>query len=153
MFLSFLFQLMRLLSKIDSPFYIFHRRQYYWPACFSLWLIHIDSSAAAQLYALDSFPLSAGRLSRTEEGVCDGAEGFGFAGRTGAKGVSVLVLVPRDVKGVALSVAKPVNDGAAKAALLLYGLLERLCLTPVQPQVSTLSDVQRFLAGLRHFVC
>lgn len=136
-----------------SPFYIFHRRQYYWPACLSLWLIHINSSTAAQLYALDSFPPRAGCLSRTEEGVCDSAEGSGFAGRAGAKGVPVLVLVPRDVEGVALSVAKPVDDAAAQAALLLYGLLERLCLTPVQPQVPTLRDVQRFLAGLRHFVC
>lgn len=116
-------------------------------------LIHVNSSAAAQLHALDPFPPRAGRLPRTEERVRDRAEGFGLAGRAGAEGVPVLVLVPRDVEGVALSVAKPVDDAAAQAALLLYGLLQRLRLAPVQPQVPTLRDVQRLLAGLRHVVC
>lgn len=86
-------------------------------------LIRIYCCAAAQLHALDPFLPGAGGLPRTEEGVSDGAEGFGFAGRAGLKGFSVLVIMPRDVEGVALSVAEPVDDGAAQAALLLDGLL------------------------------
>lgn len=121
---------------------------YYQPGCVSLRLIRIYCCAAALLYALDPFLPGAGCLTRAEEGVSDGAEGFGFAGRAGLKGVSVLVIVPRDVKGVALSIAKPVEDGAAQAALLLDGLLERLRLAPVKPQVAPLRDVQRLLTGL-----
>lgn len=115
-------------------------------------LIRIYCCAAALLYALDPFLPGAGCLARAVEGVSDGAEGFGFAGGAGLKDVSVLVGVPRNVEGVALPVAKPVNDDAAEAALLADGLLERLRLAPVQPQVATLRDVQRFLTGLQHFV-
>ena len=115
-------------------------------------LIRIYGRAAAQLYALDPFLPGAGRLARAEEGVRDGAEGFGLARRAGLKHVPVLVVVPRDVEGVALSVAEAVDDGAAQAALLADGLLQRLRLAPVQPQVATLRDVQRLLAGLQHLV-
>lgn len=110
-----------------------------------LCLIRIYGCAAALLYALHPFLPRARRLSRAEEGVGDGAEGLGLAGRAGLEGVSVLVNVPRDVEGVALSVAEPVDDGAAQAALLADGLLQRLRLAPVQPQVATLCDVQRLL--------
>lgn len=61
-------------------------------------LIHIYSCAAALLYALDPFPLGAGCLTRAEEGVGDGAEGFGLARRARLKHVPVLVRVPRDVE-------------------------------------------------------
>lgn len=150
------------LSKIHVPFIFFLNlckasfsssgRGYYRPGSDVLRLIRIYCCAAALLYALDSFLPGAGCLTRAEEGVSDGAEGFGFARGAGLKNVSVLVIVPRDVEGVALSVAKPVDDGAAQAALVLEGLLERLRLAPVQPQVPTLRDVQRFLTGLQHFV-
>ncbi len=86
-------------------------------------LIRIYCCAAALLYALDPFLPGAGCLTRAEEGVSDGAEGFGLACRAGLKDVSVLVVMPRDVEGVALSVAKPVNDGALQTALLVDGLL------------------------------
>lgn len=66
--------------------------------------------------------------------------------------MSVLVNVPRDEEGVALTVAKPVDDSAAQAALLLDGLLHRLRLAPVEPQVPTLRDVQRLLTRLQHFI-
>lgn len=122
------------------------------PGCVSLLLIRVYCCAAAQLYALDPFLPGAGCLTRAEEGVSDGAEGFGFAGGAGLKGACLLVIVPRDVEGVALSVTKPVDDGAAQAAFLVDGLLERLRLAPVQPQVPTLRDVQRFLTGLQHLV-
>lgn len=115
-------------------------------------LIRNYCCAAALLDALDPFLPRAGCLTRAEQGVRDGAEGFGFAGRAGLKDVSILVIMPRDVEGVALSVAKAVDDGAAQAALLPDGLLERLGFAPVQPQVPTLRDVQRLLAGLKHFV-
>ena len=115
-------------------------------------LIRIYGRAAAQLYALDPFLPGAGRLTRAEKSVRDGAEGFGFARRAGLKDVPVLVVVPRDVEGVALSVTEAVDDGAAQAALLADGLLQRLRLAPVQPQVATLRDVQRLLAGLQHLV-
>lgn len=132
--------------------FTFNGRGYTRPKCVSLRLVRIYCCAAAQLNALDPFLPGAGCLTRAEEGVSHGAEGFGFAGRAGLKGVSLLVIMPRDVERVALSVAKPVNDGAAKAALLVDSLLERLRLAPVQPQVPTLRDVQRFLTGLQHFV-
>lgn len=122
------------------------------PGCVSLRLIRIYCCAAALLYALDPFLPGAGCLTRAEQGVGDGAEGFGFAGGAGLKDVSVLVGVPRDVEGVALSVAKAVNDDAAQAALLVDALLERLRLAPVQPQVATLRDVKRLLTGLQHLV-
>lgn len=125
---------------------------YHRPGYVSLLLIRVYCRAAAKFHALDPFLPGAGCLTRAEEGVSDGAEGFGFAGGAGLKGAGLLVIVPRDVEGVALSVAKPVNDGAAQAALLVDGLLERLRLAPVQPQVPTLRDVQRFLTGLQHFV-
>lgn len=125
---------------------------YYRPACVSLRLVRIYCCAAALLYALDPFLPGTGRLSRAEEGVSDGTEGFGFAGGAGLKSVSVLVDMPRDVEGVALAVAKPVDDGAAQASFLVDGLLERLCLAPVQPQVPTLRDVQRLLTGLQHLI-
>lgn len=115
-------------------------------------LIRIYRGAATLLYALDPFLPGAGCLARAVQGVGDGAEGFGFAGRAGLKGVSVLVVMPRDVEGVALSVAEPVDDGSAQAALLLDRLLQRLRLAPVQPQVPALRDVQSLLTGLQHLV-
>lgn len=115
-------------------------------------LIRVYGCAAALLYALDAFLPGVGCLTRTEQGVRDGAESFGFAGGAGLKNVSVLVVVPRDVEGVALPVAEPVDDGAAQAALLVERLFERLRLAPVQPQVPALRDVQSFLTGLQHFV-
>lgn len=120
--------------------------------CPTLRLIRIYSGATAQLHALDALSPRARRLSRAEEGVGDSAEGFGFAGRAGLEGAAVLVHVPRDVEGVALSVAEAVDDGAAQAALLVDGLLQRLRLAPVHPQVTALGDVQRLLAGLQHLV-
>lgn len=117
-----------------------------------MFLIRIYSCAATLLDPLDPFLPLAGCLTGAEEGVRDGAEGFGFAGRAGLKGVPVLVIVPRDVEGVALSVAKAVDDGAAQAALLPDSLLERLRLAPVQPQVPALRDVKRLLTGLEHLV-
>lgn len=121
--------------------------------CPSLGLIRVYSCAAALLYALDPFLPRAGRLSGAEQRVRDGAEGFWFAGRAGLEGVPVLVHVSWDVEGVTLSVAKPVDNGAAQAARLLDGLLERLRLAPVHPQVATLGDVERLLTGLQHLVC
>lgn len=115
-------------------------------------LVRIYCCAAALLYALDPFLPGVGRLSRAEEGVRDGAEGFGFAGGAGLKSVSVLVDMPRDVEGVALAVAKPVDDDALQASLLVNGLLEWLRLAPIQPQVPTLRDVQRLLTGLQHLI-
>lgn len=117
-----------------------------------LCLIHIYRRAAALLHALNSFLPRAGCLTRTDQGVCDRTEGFWFAGGAGLKGVSVLVVMSRDVEGVALSVAEAVNDGPAQTALLLDGLLQRLRLAPVQPQVPTLRYVQRFLAGLEDLI-
>lgn len=147
------------LSKIHFPLFIYffanictldgacHRR-----GCVTWPLIRIYRRAAALLYALHPFLPGAGCLARAEEGVGDGAEGFGFAGGAGLKDVSVLVVVPRYVEGVALSVAEAVDDDALEAALLLDGLLQRLRLAPVQPQVPTLRDVQGLLTGLQHLV-
>ncbi len=108
------------------------------PGCFNLRLIHIDCCAAAQLHALDPFLPGAGCLTRTEERVRDGAEGFGFAGRAGLKCLSLKVIMPRNVEGVALSVTKAVDDGAADAALLVDGLFEGLRLAPVPFQILAL---------------
>lgn len=120
--------------------------------CVSLRLIQFYCCAATLLYPLDPFLSGAGCLPRAKQGVSDGAERFGFAGRAGLKDAPVLVGVSRYVEGVALSVAKAVNDDAAQATLLVDGLLEWLRLTPVQPQVATLRDVQRFLTGLQNLV-
>lgn len=117
-----------------------------------LLLVRIYCCAAALLYALDPFLPGVGRLSRAVQGVCDGAEGFRFAGRAGLKGISVLVDMPRDVERVALTVAKPIDDGAAQASLLMDGLLQGLRLAPVQPQVPTLRDVQRLLTRLQYLI-
>lgn len=85
----------------------------------------------ALLHALDfDFP-RVGVLSRTVQSVCDSAEGSGFTGGAGLKGAPVLVHVPRDEEGVALSVTKTINDGATQTALLADGLLQRLRLAPV----------------------
>lgn len=86
-------------------------------------LVHINGGAAALLDALNPLFTRAGRLSGTVQGIRDRAEGFGFTGRAGLKRASVLVNVPRDEKGVALSVAEAVDDGPAQTALLVDGLL------------------------------
>lgn len=109
-------------------------------------LIHIYRRTAAHLHALHPFLPRAGGLTRAEQGVGDGAEGFGFTGRAGLKRVSILVVVSGDVEGVALSVTEAVDDGAAQAALLLDGLFQGLRLAPVQPQVAALCDMQSLLA-------
>lgn len=104
-------------------------------------LPRINRPAAALLHALDTLPPRAGRLARAEERVGDGAKGPGFTGRAGLEGAAVLVHMPRDEEGVALSVAEAVDDAAAQAALLADGLLQRLRLAPVQAQVPTLRHV------------
>lgn len=118
----------------------------------TLRLVHVDSGAAALLYALDAFLLGPRRLTRAEEGVRDAAERLGFTSGAGLEDPPVLVGVPRDVEGVALPVAEAVDDDAAQAALFVDALLQWLRFTPVQAQVAALRDVQSLLAGLQDLV-
>lgn len=60
--------------------------------------------------------------------------------------------MPGDVEGVALAIAEAVDDGAAVAALLMDGLLERLGFAPVSLQVFALGHMQGLLAGLQHLL-
>lgn len=60
--------------------------------------------------------------------------------------------MPGDVEGVALAIAEAVDDGAAIAALLVDGLLERLGFAPVSLQVFALRHMQGLLAGLQHLL-
>lgn len=113
-------------------------------------LVRVDVGTPTLLDALHPLYPRFGGLSGTVESVADGAEGFGSAGGAGLKGAPVLVNVPRNEEGIALSVAEAVDDGPAEAAILTESLLQRLRLTPVHAQVPALRDVQRLLAGLEH---
>ena len=111
-----------------------------------------NRQTAALFHALDALLLGGRLLIRTAQSQRHGGEPLGLAKGAGLEGALLPTHVPRDVEGVALSVAEPVDDGPADAALLVDGLLERLRLAPVPLQVAALRDVQSLLAGLQHLL-
>lgn len=115
-------------------------------------LIRFHIYTATLLHDLEPLLSYTGRLSRAVKGDGNSAECFWFASGASLKHAAVLVSVPRDVERVAVSVAEAVGDGAAQAALLLDGLLQRLRLAPVKPQITALCHEQSFVAGLQNFV-
>lgn len=115
-------------------------------------LIQIDRYAAALFDTRD--PLLFGGWLQFRAVECDhhGGEFLGLAEGAGLEGALLSPDVPGDVEGVALAVAEAVDNGAAVAALLVDGLLQRLRLAPVSLQVFAFRDVQRLLAGLQHLL-
>lgn len=115
-------------------------------------LIQIDGYASTLLDACDPLLLG-GRLQlRAVERDHHGGEFLGLAEGAGLKGAFLLPDVPGDVEGVALAIAEAVDDGAAVAAFLVDGLLERLGFAPVSLQVLALGHMQGLLAGLQHLL-
>lgn len=114
--------------------------------------VQLDGDAAALFDPLHAFFPGRRLLVGAAEGEGHGGEALGFAERARLKRALFLAHVPRDVEGVALSVAEAVDDGPADAALLVDGLFQRLRLTPVPLQVAALGDVQRLLAGLQNLL-
>lgn len=115
-------------------------------------LVQLDGDAAALFDALHALLPRRRLLVRTVEGEGHGGEALGLAERARLERALLSAHVPRDVEGVALSVAEAVDDGAADAALLVDGLLERLSLAPVPLQVAALGDVQSLLTGLQNLL-
>lgn len=117
-----------------------------------LQLVQIYRNAAALLYALNAFLLGGRLLVRTVQCECHCGEALGFAERARLEGTFLSADMSGDVEGVALSVAKAVNDGPTHASLLVDGLLQWLRLAPVALQILALGDVKRFLAGLQNLI-
>lgn len=115
-------------------------------------LVQFYGYAAALLYALDALLLGGRLLVRTIQSESHGSKSFRLAERARLEGSLFPTDMSGDVKRITLSVAEPVNDGAADAALLVDGLFEWLGLAPVAFQIAALSDMQRFLAGLQHLL-
>lgn len=114
--------------------------------------VQVYGYTAALFDALDALLLGGWLLVRTVQSKRHGGETLRLAKRAGLEGTLLPADVPGDVEGVALSVTKAVDDGAADAALLVDGLLEGLRLAPVSFQILALRHMQRFLAGLQHLV-
>ena len=115
-------------------------------------LVQIDGYATTLLDTRDPLLLG-GRLEfGTVERDHHGGEFLGLAKGAGLEGALLLPDVPGDVEGVALAVAEAVDDGAAVAALLVDGLLQRLGFAPVSLQVFALGHMQGLLAGLQHLL-
>lgn len=115
-------------------------------------LVQVYGDAAALLYALDALLLGGRLLVRTVQSESHGSKSFRLAERTRLEGSLFPADMSGDVKRITLSIAEPVNDSAADAALLVDGLFKWLCLAPVAFQIAALSDMQRFLAGLKHLL-
>lgn len=115
-------------------------------------LIQIDGYASTLLDSSDPLLLGGWLQFGAVEGDHHGGEFLGLAERAGLKGALLLPDVPGDVEGVALAIAEAVDDGAAVAALLVDGLLQRLGFAPVPLQVFALSHMQGLLAGLQHLL-
>lgn len=117
-----------------------------------LGLVQINGDATTLLHTCDPLLLGGWLQFRAVE--CDhhGGEFLGLAEGAGLKGAFLLADVPGDVEGVALPIAEAVDDGAAAAAILVDGLLQRLGFAPVSLQVLALSHMQGLLAGLKHLL-
>lgn len=115
-------------------------------------LVQVYEYAAALLDALDALLLGGRLLVRTVQSERHGGETLRLTERARLESSFLPAAVPGDVEGVALSVAEAVEDGAADAALLVDGLLERLRLAPVPFQILALCHVQSLLAGLQNLV-
>lgn len=122
------------------------------PARTEVALVQIYRNATALLYALNAFLLGGRLLVWTVQSECHCGEAFRFAEGTRLERTLLPADMSGDVKGVALSVAKAVNDGPTHASLLVDGLLQGLRLAPVALQILALSDVKRLLAGLQNLV-
>lgn len=122
------------------------------PARLEVALVQIYRNAAALLYALNAFLLGGRLLVRTVQCECHCGEALGFAKRARLEGTFLPADMSGDVEGVALSVAKAVNDGPTHASLLVDGLLQWLRLAPVALQILALGDVKRLLAGLQNLI-
>lgn len=113
-------------------------------------LIQIYGYAATLLDSCHPLLLG-GRLQlRAVEGHHHGGEFLGLAEGARLERALFLADVPGDVEGVALAVAKAVDNGAAVAAFLVDGLLQGLSFAPVSLQVLALGHMQGLLAGLQH---
>lgn len=77
---------------------------------------------------------------------------MGLAESTGLEGLLLLFHVPGYVEGVALPIAKAVDDGAAYAALLTDSLPQGLRLAPVALEVLSFGDHKGLLAGGQHLL-
>lgn len=122
------------------------------PARTEVALVQIYRNAAALLYALNAFLLGGRLLVRTVQCESHCGEALRFAEGAGLERALLPADMSGDVKGVALSVAKAVDDGPTHASLLVDGLLQGLRLAPVALQILALGDVKRLLAGLQHLI-
>lgn len=100
--------------------------------------VQVYGDTAALFDALNALLLGRRLLVRTVQSKSHGGEPFRFAKRTGLEGTLLPADVPWDVEGVALAVTEAVDDGAADAAFLVDGLLERLRFAPVPFQILAL---------------
>lgn len=75
-----------------------------------------------------------------------------LAESAGLEGLLLLLHMPWYVEGVALPVAKAIDDGAAYAALLTDSLSQGLRLAPVALEVLPFGDHEGLLAGGQHLL-
>lgn len=125
------------------------------PAAVSSLLVRVTEvhrHAPAMLHLLDLLDSERWIETRAFELHDDRGDTLGLAESAGLEGVLLLFHVSWDVEGVALAIAKAVEDGAAAATLLAHRLPQWLRLAPVTLQVLALGDHQGLLAGGQHLL-
>lgn len=115
-------------------------------------LVQVYGDTAALFHALHALLFGGRLLVRAIQSQRHGGKSLWFTERARLEGSLLFADMSGDVKRIALSVAEPINNGAANAAFLVDGLLQWLGLAPVEFEVSALGDMQSLLAGLQHLV-
>ena len=106
-----------------------------------LCLVQVYGYTATLLDALDTLLLGGRLLVWTVESKRHGGKPLRLAERTGLESPFLSPHVSGYVKRVTLSIAEPVDDGAADESLLVDSLFEWLGLAPVPFQIAALRDV------------